>query len=449
MRGFISPDRNQITFMPASVDEYLSKKHIARFIVQIVDQLDFTAIYRRYGTSGSTPYDPKMLMAMLFYGYSTGTVSSRKLEAATKDSLPMRFICGNLHPDHDTISTFRKNFLKEIEVFFVDILVIAKDMGFLKMGNVNLDGTKMQADASKHSAMSHEYMERLEKQLQAEVERLTKMAEEADEREAAELDIPGEIQRREDRMAMLAVAKKALQERARQRDEKNKAEYDEKMKARAEKEAETGKKPTGRAPKAPVEGVLPGDQYNFTDPESRIMPTANGFEQSYNAQAAVTDNMFIAGAYITDHCNDKQEFIPALEAVSQEKLGKIDTANADTGYFSEANIICAATMKIDPFIAVGRQPHNQWLDQRLAREVPSATTEPATPKQQMSQKLNTPEGKENYGKRKMTVEPVFGIIKEIMGFRQFSLRGAAKVHGEWMLVCASYNLRRLFKLVNS
>lgn len=417
--------------------------------MEIVDQLDFTKIYRAYGTSGSTPYDPRMLMAVLFFGYSTGTFSSRKLEEATFDSLPMRFICGNLHPDHDTIATFRSKFLKEIEVFFVDILVIARQMGLVKLGNVNIDGTKIQADASKHSAMSYEHMEKLEKQLKQEVGRLTRLAQEADELDAAGLDIPAELERREVRMALIKKAMREVTERAKERDDRQKAEYEEKLEARREKEEATGRKAPGKAPAAPAEGVQPGDQYNFTDPESRIMMTADGFDQCYNAQAAVTDNMLIVGAYVTDHCNDKQELIPVLESVDQGRLGKLGTATADTGYFSAENVKKATQCEIDPFIAVGRQAHNQWLDQQLAKPGASQTVPAETPKERMSRKLGTPEGKETYGRRKMTVEPVFGIIKEVMGFRQFSLRGKLKANGEWLLVCAAYNLKRLFKLSNS
>lgn len=446
-RGFISPDRNQISLLPGSVEEYLSNKHIARYVVEIVEKLDFTKVYKKYGTSGSTPYDPRMLMAALFYGYASGIFSSRKLEAATFDSLPMRFICANLNPDHDTFAAFRKNFLPEIEGFFVEILLIAKHLGFVKVGSVNIDGTKMQADASKHSAMSHEYMERLEKQFKEEVKRLTKMAQEADDKDASELDIPAEIERREDRLAAIKTAMEALKERAKQRFEKEKAEHDEKMRAREEKERETGKKARGKAPQAPQEGVRPGDQYNFTDPESRIMKTPDGFDQGYNAQAAATEDMFIVGAYVTDHCNDTQEMVPMLESISPS-LGKVVTAAADTGYFSAGNVERVTDMQVAPYIAVGRQAHNQWLDQKLSKEQPSQTTQQGTPREQMGQKLKTPEGKEIYGKRKMTVEPVFGIIKEVMGFRQFSLRGKEAANGEWILVCLAYNLKRLFKLTN-
>jgi transposase len=444
-RGFISPDRSQISLLPGSVEEYLSKRHLARYVVEIVDHLDFTGVYERYGTSGSTPYDPRMLMAALFYGYATGIFSSRKLEAATFDSLPMRFICANLNPDHDTFATFRKNFLPEIEGFFVEVLLIAKRLGFIKLGGVNLDGTKIQADASKHSAMSHDHLEKLEKQFKEEVGRLTRMAQEADDKEASELDIPAEIERRQDRLAAIKAAQKELEERARQRYDREKAEHDARMEARQEKERATGVKARGKAPGAPQEGVRPGDQYNFTDPDSRIMKTPDGFDQCYNAQAAVTDDLLIVGAYVTDHCNDRQEMVPVLESISP-RLGKVGTAAADTGYFSAENVERVTDMQINPYIAVGRQVHNQWLDQKLEGKQPSGTTPQGTPKEKMTQKLKTEEGKEIYGKRKTTVEPVFGIIKEVMGFRQFSLRGKEAANGEWILVCLAYNLKRLFRL---
>lgn len=446
MRGFKAPDRNQITLMPPSIDEWLPEKHLARFVVEIVDQVDLDHIYRKYGTSGSTPYDPGMLLSLLFYGYATGVYSSRKIEEATYDSVAFRFISGDLHPDHDTIANFRKRFIKQIEPLFVKILVIASEMGFVKIGHVNIDGTKIQANASKHSAMSYEYLEKLEKQFAQEVERLLQLAEEADTDSQNELDIPAEIQRREDRLAKLAEAKKVIEERAKMRYEQEKAEYDQKMKAREEKAKETGKKPKGKEPTPPQEGPNPQDQYNFTDPESRIMKTNNGFNQCYNAQAAVTDNMLIVGAYANAHCNDKEEFISTIDTIPQEQLGKVDTGAADTGYFSEKNVNEAIERGVEPYIAVGRQAHNQWLDQQLSKE--SDDSPGKSPKEQMGQKLKTDIGKAIYRMRKMTVEPVFGIIKEIMGFRRFSLRGEEAANGEWLLVCASFNIKRLFNLAN-
>lgn len=445
MRDFIRANRHQLSLLPPSIEEWLPENHLARFVVEICEELDLSEIYSQYGDSGPPPYDPRMLLGLLFYGYSTGTFSSRKIEAATYDSVAFRFLSGNHHPDHDTIATFRKRFLPQIEGLFVQILLIARSMGFAKMGKVNVDGTKVQANASKHSAMSFEYVDRLEKQFEAEISSLLEMAESADQEDQG-LDIPSEIQRREDRLAKLREAKSVLEERAKERYEREKAEYEAKMKAREEKEKETGKKSGGRHPKPPEEGPRPKDQYNFTDPQSRIMKTPDGFDQCYNAQAAVTEEMLIVGAYANAHCNDKEELLPMLDSISAE-LGKVDTVAADTGYFSEHNVHGAQERKIEPYIAVGRQEHNRWLDQYKARQQHEAPPGPmASPSDQMSQKLKTEAGQAIYRLRKMTVEPVFGIIKEIMGFRRFSLRGEQAIHGEWLLVCSAFNLKRLFKL---
>jgi transposase len=454
MRPFIRPNRKQLTLMPPSIEEWLPEKHLARFVVEITEELDLTHIYRQYSIEGSPPYDPRMLLGLLFYGYATGVCSSRKIEAATYDSVAFRYISGNLHPDHDTIAQFRKRFLSEMERLFVEILLVAKAMGMLKVGNVNIDGTKVQASASKHKAMSYQYIEQLEKSLEEEVSALLKLAEQTDLQEDEQgLDIPEELSRREDRLAKIRQAKAVLQQRAKERYEAEKAEYDAKVKARAEKEKATGKKPGGTPPKPPEEGPRPKDQYNFTDPESRIMKTSNGFDQCYNAQAVVTDEMLIVGGYVNAHGNDKEELLPALDSVSK-KLGKIKRSTADTGYFSEEAVAGAEKRGVDPYIATGRQRHNQWLKRELEagqrgeenQDQASGKKKKKSVKEKMREKLKTPEGKAIYRLRKMTVEPVFGIIKEAMGFRRFSLRGEEKVDGEWKLICASYNLKRMFNL---
>lgn len=446
MRTFIKADRHQLSLLPPSIEEWLPDQHLARFVVEICEALDLSEIYDQYGSSGPPPYDPQMLLGLLFYGYSTGVFSSRKIEAATYDSVAFRYLSGNHHPDHDTIATFRQRFLSQIEGLFVEILLIARSMGFVKVGKVNIDGTKVGANASKHSAMSYAHIDRLEKQFVAEISRLLEMAQAADQEDQG-LDIPAEIQRREDRLAKLREAKEVLEERAKARYEQEKAEYEAKMKLRQQKEKESGKKVRGKKPTPPEEGPRPKDQYNFTDPQSRIMKTADGFDQCYNAQAAVTEEMLIVGAYANAHCNDKEELLPVLDSISTE-LGKVDTAAADTGYFSQDNVKGAWERKIEPYIAVGRQGHNQWLDQYLARQ--QAEQAPPDPrgsaKVQMSQKLKAETGQAIYRLRKMTVEPVFGIIKEVMGFRRFSLRGEQAINGEWLLVCSAFNLKRLFKL---
>ena len=445
-RPFKTPNRLQSTLMPPSIEEWLPQSHLARFVVEIVDQLDLSELYNAYSHTGSRPYDPRMLLSLLFYGYATGVFSSRKIEEATWELIPFRYISGDLHPDHDTIAHFRKRFLKQIEGYFCQILILGKGMGLVKMGTVSIDGTKMQANASKHRAMSYGYMERLEKQLEAEVAQLMELAEQADTQTVAELDIPEELKHRHIRLEKLKQAKKVLEERTRERYEEQQQAYEEKQCKRQEQEKATGKKIPGKKPIAPKdEGPRASDQYNFTDPESRIMKTSSGFDQCYNGQAAVNEQMLILGAYANNHPNDKQELLPVLEAIPPA-LGKPKAVLADTGYCSEENIKKCIKAEIDPYLAVGRQPHNQYLKEVLEEQ---PVPDPDAPLlNQMKQKLKTKQGRSKYRLRKMTVEPVFGIIKEVMGFRRFQLRGERQANGEWMLLCTAYNLKRMFNLKN-
>jgi len=444
MAKFICADRNQQTLMPYNIEDWLPQNHLARFIVEIVSMLDFKHIYSQYKGSGSTAYDPRMLLSLLFYGYSTGIFSSRKIEQSTYDSVAFRFIAGNHHPDHDTISSFRKRFLPEIKGWFKEILLIGKEMKLVRMGNIYIDGTKVQANASKHKAMSYDYMKRLEKQLETEIEQLLSLAAAKDEQERElDLDIPKEIERRKDRLDKIRKAKEVVEARAQQRYEKEKKEYDSKVEKRKQQEETMGKKAKGRKPKAPDSSPESSDQYNFTDPESRIMKTSSGFNQCYNGQGVVNDDMVIVGAYCNAHVNDKQEFIPAINSVPEE-LGEISFAVADTGYFSEKNINDCKNKGIKPIISIAREKHNTYLENKLSSD--DDINYGDTPVDKMNQTLKSKEGKDIYKKRKQTVEPVFGIIKEILGFRRFSLRGEFETDCEWALVCLGYNLKRFFKL---
>lgn len=431
--------------MPYDLGDWLPEDHLARFIVDIVDKLDFNHIYIKYKGVGSDAYDPRMLLSLLFYGYSTGVFSSRKIECSTYDSVAFRFIAGNHHPDHDTISGFRKRFLPEIKIWFKEILLIGKELGIVKLGNIYIDGTKVQANASRHKAMSYEYLQKLEKQLEEEIEKLLSLAVAKDESEKdLDLDIPDEIKRRQDRLTKIQEAKKIVEKRATERYKKEKEEYDAKIAQRKEQEERTGKKPRGKKPKAPTDQPNDKDQYNFTDPESRIMKTSKGFDQCYNGQAAVNDDMVIVGAYSNHHVNDKQEFIPVIESVPKELSSEITNAVADTGYFSEKNITDCEQKNINPIISTAREKHNSYLTSYLSQD--TGLSPITTPVEKMSRKMKSTECKGIYKKRKQTVEPVFGIIKEILGFRRFSLRGEEETDAEWSLVCAAYNLKRFFKM---
>jgi transposase len=449
MSNFRPTDRLTGYLMPPSVDEWLPQRHLARFVVEVVEGLDLRAMSKAYRGSGSASYHPAPLLSMLIYGYATGVFSSRKLERATYDSVAFRFIAANDHPDHDTIATFRRRFLKEIEGQFVEVLKLAREMGVLKMGTVALDGTKIHANASRHSALSYEHAGKIEAQLKAEVAELLAKAEAADQADVPDgMSIPEELARREARLEQLAVARAKIEARAKERLARDEAEYAAKLAAREAKTGAMGGKPRGKPPEPPVEGPLPTDQINLTDEESRIMPVAGGgFEQCYNGQAVVAaGSLLVVAAEVVQAANDKQQLQPMLNklAVLPGALGKVETLLADNGYFSAANVTACAAAGIDPLIAMGRQPHYPSLAERF-EDTPPPPENP-TPVEAMAYRLKTPDGRKLYALRKQVPEPVFGIIKSVLGFRQFLLRGLDRVQGEWSLVTMAWNMKRLFVL---
>ena len=450
-RQFKTVDYEESLKQTVTIEECLPADHLARFVVAIIALLDLSCIYVQYGAYGGEPYAPEILLGLLLYGYATGVFSARKIEKATYESIPFRFIAGGWHPDHDTIANFRKTFLSEIAKLFIQVLLIAKVAGVLKLGNISLDGSKIHADASKSKAVSYKRLIKLEKRLSAEVKELLALSEQADQSELPEeLDIAEEIAFRQYRLANLAEARAVLEMRAEERYQAEKAEHEAKMREREEKARRRGRKPRGRKPKPPTPGPRDKDQYNFTDPESRIMKNSanDGFDQHYNAQLAVEQESFLIVANtLSNHANDQNEAIPTLDAIAAE-LGKPEAGALDTGYFSENNITKMELRGIAPYIATGREPHHRSWKARFA-ELPAPPPEDASPKVKMAYKLRTEIGKAIYSLRKCTVEPVIGIIKEIMSFRQFSLRGLAAAAGEWGLVCLAFNLKRLHVLLAS
>jgi transposase len=449
MSNFRPIDRDTGYLLPPSVDEWLPEKHLARFVVEVIEGLDLSAMSQSYRGAGSASYHPRLLLGLLVYGYATGVFSSRKLERATYDSVAFRFVAANQHPDHDTIAAFRRRFLPQIEGLFVQVLLLAREMGLLKLGTVALDGTKIQANASRHSALSYEHAGRLEAQLKAEVAELIAKAEAADQADGPDgMSIPDELARREDRLRLLAAARAKIEARAKERHEREQAEYKAKLAARAAKTEASGKKPTGRAPAPPVETPRPEDQVNLTDEESRIMPLpGGGFGQCYNAQAAVAaGSLLVLATDVVQAPNDKRQLTPMLGKLAglPEALGRPDTLLADSGYFSAANVQACQTAGIDPLIALGREGHHPTLEERFA--APPSLPDDPTPVEAMAHRLRTPEGRALYAQRKHTPEPVFGIIKAVLGFRQFLLRGLDAVRGEWRLVTMAWNLKRMFAL---
>lgn len=447
-RKFKTVDYEATLEQTVSLREVLPASHLARFVVELVAQLDLTSIYVRYGARGGEAYAPVVLVALLFYGYATGVFSSRKIEKATYESLPFRFVAGGLHPDHDTLAHFRKTFLGEIKALFVQMLLLAQTAGYFQLGNISLDGTKVHANASKSKAVSYKRLLELEDQLRAEVEQLFSLAEQADRQELPEgLQVNEEITLRQERLARLAEAKQVLEARAKERQAAEQVAYEAKLREREEKAKQTGRKPRGRPPTPPSGEPQDKDQYNFTDPESRIMKAANsgGFEQAYNAQVAVDQESFlIVACSLSNHPNDKAEAEPTLAALPAA-LGTPPAAALDNGFWSATNHAALEKRHIEPYIATGREPHHLSWQERFAAE-PEPPAEDASPQVKMAYKLRTEIGQAIYRLRKCTVEPVIGIIKAVLGFRQFSLRGLAAADGEWALVCLAFNLKRIHTL---
>jgi len=451
-------NRNTMMIMPPTISEWLPDNHQAKFVVEIIDELDVSVIENKYARNGGQAYPVRMLLGLLFYGYITGTYSSRKIEKATYDSVAFRFIAANMHPDHDTIATFRKNFSGMLEGIFLQILKIAQAAGCLTLGNVSLDGSKILANASKHKALSWKHANKLEKLLMEEIVQLMEKAKQADQEEyKQEFDIPAELARRENRLTEIRRAKKEIEKRAKERGEREAQDYKEAMEKRAAKEA-AGKKCKGKPPKEPSYEPKDTDQVNLVDEESRIMPKSGSkdFVQAYNAQVVVDQNsMLIIANHVTQHTNDKQEVEPALAGIKiaenalQEKCASMA---GDTGYFSKENIQHCEDANLIPLIAENREKHNTWLktqenlsDDTLSDE---KIVNDADPVNRLRKRMRTREGRKIYAKRKSTVEPVFGSVKHNMGFRGFSRRTLKAASDEWNLVSIAWNLKRLFALMS-
>ncbi|MCC6143517.1 MAG: IS1182 family transposase [Candidatus Hydrogenedentes bacterium] len=422
---------NQDLLLPPSLREWLPEEHLVYFVSDVVDELDLSAIHAVYGEEkrGQPPYDPRLMTKLLVYGYCTGVFSSRRIQKRVQEDIPFKVLAAGNEPDFRTISDFRKLHIGALQGLFEQVLAMALEAGAVKVGRVSLDGTKVKANASKHKAMSHGRMGEKEKQLKEEVKALLGQAAAADDEEDRQHgskrgdELPEELRRRESRLAKIKMAKKALAQRARE-------------KAAAEgKSAEEAKraKPEDK------------DQYNFTDPESRIMKGADGFVQAYNAQAAVEPTMLlIVGQTVTEACNDKKQLEPMVEAIEQQSGQRPDAILADGGYCSEENLAFLESAeqpekKIEGFVATGKQKHGEHRLPCPRGPLPKG----ATSVDKMKRKLKTKVGKAIYAARKCVVEPVFGQIKQARGFRQFLLRGKEKIKGEWALVCLTHNILRL------
>lgn len=453
---FVKIDHDTPLLLPPNLRDWVPARHLVHFILDAVASLDLRAVRVNTRGTGSQQYPPSMMLALLIYNYATGIFSSRQIEQATYDSVPVRLLTGDTHPDHDTICTFRRENGGLLSETFVKVLQMAQEMKFLKVGQITVavDGTKVLAQASKHSAVSYERAGELIERLEGEVKELVAKAEQADSTPLQEgLSIPGEIMRRQERQAALAQARTAIEARAQARHEVELAEHQKKIADREAKKA-GGQKVRGEEPKAPSATPKPTDQYNFSDPESRIMKAGSGdhFEQAYNAQAGVeVESRLIVAARVSVAPNDKQQLVPTVQAIP-EVVGKLEAVLADSGFYSEAAVRAveespdgqASGVKV--YAAMEKTGHHRNVADLEVRMEPSAPGAGATVSEVMSYRLKTRAGRQKYKLRQQTVEPVFGVIKSVLGFRQFLLRGLEKVKLEWQWVCLAYNMKRLHRL---
>lgn len=447
---FVNVDRDTALLLPPDMRAWVPEDHLVHFLLDAVEQLDLSAARVNERGSGSEQYPPSLLLGLLIYSYATGVFSSRQIERATFDSVAVRVLCADTHPDHDTLCTFRRQNAALLQRAFAQVLELAAGCGVLKVGAVTvaIDGTKVLANASKHAAVSHGHVQKSLPTLDEEIAQLLAKAEQADATPLQDgLTIPAEVARRQERKARLLQAKAEMEARAYARFQAEQAAYQASVQRRQAQAAE-GKQPRGRPPKAPDPQPAGTDQVNFTDPDSRIMPTKDGFQQSYNAQAGVdTHSRLIVGARVSQAPNDKQELAADVAAVQQHL--SVATVLIDSGFASEAAIRQIEHDKhgrptgLTVLAAWQRHKHGRTVAQLEQRADPPLPASDAPSLDHLRHRTATAAGRALYSLRQQTVEPVFGIIKEVLGFRRFSLRGLTKVGLEWDLVCLAYNLKRL------
>jgi transposase len=439
---FLPYEPEKPLLLPPDMRTWLPDDHLALFISDLVDSLDFSEIVDKYLhlEGGHPAYHPAMMLKLIFYGYCVGIRSSRRIEQKTYEDVAFRVLSCDTHPDHSRIADFRKRHLKEISRLFVQVLEICKESGLVKLGHVALDGTKVKANASKHKAMSYDRMKKREPELAAEVDRLLAEAAALDEQEDKKYgkgkrgdELPKELRFKQARLAKIRQAKQALEEQERQQAiEAGKLDRD-------------GNPPPGGEARSKPPAGIPEDkaQRNFTDPESRIMldGATKAFVQGYNGQAAVDcESQVIVAADVTQQANDKQQLVPMMEQI-EDNLGEIpDRVLADAGYFSEENVESLTDNFMEPFIPRDRVKHSDPPQIAPRGRIPENTSVV----DRMLRKLKTKAGKETYLKRKESVEPVFGQIKEARGIRAFLLRGLEKVKAEWYLICLTHNILKLW-----
>ena len=430
---------DEIQLLPPSVQDFVPKKHLARFMLGLVrESLDLKEIMSSYpSTLGQPPFDPRMMVALLLHSYASGLYSSRRIAKACRERTDFIMIAALDPPDFRTISDFRKRHLRALAALFLQVLKLCEKAGLVKLGHVALDGTKIKANASKHKAMSYERMKKREAELQAEVDRMLAAAEAADAQEDETHgktktgdEMPNWVADKQKRIEKIREAKAALEAEAKAAAEEQRGVE---TAALAEREAEGRKKP-GKPAAPPSDEPAPKAQRNFTDPESRIMKSKDGFVQAYNAQAAVDGTAQVIVAHdLTQSGSDQTQLVPLVAAIAANLGRKPEAFSADAGYCSEANLEALEARGIDGYIATGRAKHPTANNGKVGGPLTQA----------MRKKIADGGFETPYRLRKQIVEPVFGQIKQARGFRQFLLRGVGQVRAEWALLCTAHNLLKL------
>ena len=449
---FVNVDRDTPLLLPPDLRQWIPENHLAHFVVDAVDSLPLTNLQVNERGTGDEQYPPRMLLSLLSYCYATGTFSSRAIEQATYTDVAVRVLSGDTHPDHDTICSFRRQNKALLAESFVQVLALARELRLLKVGNITVatDGTKVLANASKHAAVSYQRAGEQIELLEREVATLLQKAEDADSTPLQDgLTIPAEIARRRQRLDKLQAARAVIEARARERAAAARPAYEAQQAERAAKQ-QRGEKVGHRPPPPPRETPQPKDQFNFTDSQSRIMKCGSGahFEQAFNAQASVeTASRLIVGARVTDQPNDKEQLAPNVAVIPTPVVGALGAVLADNGFYSAAAVtVVEQNGGPTVYAAVEKSSHHRRVTDLEQRPAPPALPPDAPLAAVMAHRLQTQAGRALYKLRQQTVEPVFGIIKEAMGFRRFLLRGLDQVELEWTLVCLAYNLRRLHRL---
>lgn len=453
-KTFRAYDVDQLLLLPPDMRRWLQEDHLALYVSDVVDSLDLSGImnvYEQGDGRGRPPYHPAMMVKLLVYGYCIGKMSSRKMEQATYDDIAFRVLSCNQQPDHDSIAAFRKRHLSELAKLFVQVLEMCQRAGLVKLGHVAIDGTKIKANASKYQSMSYQAMTEAERKLAAEVERLLTEAQRIDDEEDKVYgkgrrgnELPEELRHRETRLARIRELKQEMERDARKAAEKVAAATVEKNSKREQKAKETGKKPPGSLAKVidPNEAVpAPKSKRNFTDTESRMMKdhATSTYLQGYNAQIGVDAHaQIIVAATVVQAGNDQQQLVPVLTKV-KENVGRMpEKVSADAGYFSTAAVTHEAFSGIDLHVPPNEREPTDY-------ECEETHVEAVRVQDRMWEKLRSEEGRAVFSRRKVIVEPVFAQLKHVRGFRQFLLRGLAQVEAEWLLMCMTHNLMKLFR----